>query len=157
VNGANILVTIPRLRQYSSTFRTIATGSANYEVYVPAENPFVGAFLPNGGTTACPVSGSRAFPLCFKLQGLVFPPATAEKIGKRHPRTGNTGRVAEIATGGSICFPRICFRESPALPGTHWERCTQTGLAPFPIVRDCQGTFQETMRVNLPLLPWTGT
>ena len=82
---------------------------------------------------------------------------TAEKIGKRRPRTGNTGRVAEIATGGLICFPRICFRESPALPGTHWERCTQTGLAPFPIVRDCQGTFQETMRVNLPLLPWTGT
>ena len=35
-------------------------------------------------------------PLCFELQGFVFPPATAEKIGKRRPGPRNAGGVPEI-------------------------------------------------------------
>jgi hypothetical protein len=98
--NSTVLVTIPLPSQHSSTLRTFVTGSNSYQLEVPAANPRVGAFVPNGTTTY--------------LQDTSSPPAyQVELQSSCRPASVQTQSAIAVAPGSNVTAPLLALSGCP--------------------------------------------
>lgn len=99
VGSYSVLATIPLLLVYASGLRSSVTGNGAYQVAVPAANPRVGAFVPNGTT---------------HQQDTSTPPAYQLNVQSScNPATVQTQSAIGVSAGANVPAPTLALTGCP--------------------------------------------